>query len=249
MQARNLPTVDTRYWVALLIASVLGTTFGDFVSEDLGFTFAGAAIPLAATFGIILLAERSSLVRTVAWYWVAVVIFRSMATTLGDTLSRTLHLGYGSTSLVLGILLLALVIAVARRSTGASVSNDGSRKVLRVNSKYWGALLIASLFGTTFGDYVADDLGLGFDVASIVLVGALALGVLWDQRAGSASDARYWALVAMVRTAGTTLGDFFSEGAPHLGFGLAAICAGTALLFIVFGPALLVRREPVPESD
>ena len=40
---KSLPETNPRYWAAILIASTLGTTLGDFVSGDLG---PGPAPPL-----------------------------------------------------------------------------------------------------------------------------------------------------------------------------------------------------------
>jgi uncharacterized membrane-anchored protein len=245
MKQANVPVLDPRYWLALLAASVVGTTFGDFVSEDLHFTFAGALLPLALVFGLILVFERRSRISTVAWYWIAVVIFRSMATNLGDTISRTLKLGYGGVSLVVAGLLAVLVAVIALRSSSASVTRTGSgnRKLLKIDTQYWVLLLVASVFGTTFGDYLADDAGLGFGRASLLLCGILAVAAMFDARAARANDVRYWAMVALVRTAGTTLGDFLSEGKPGLGFAPAALVAAVVLVTLVAAPSVLARLQ------
>ncbi|MCA1845378.1 MAG: hypothetical protein LC792_19740, partial [Actinobacteria bacterium] len=182
---------------------------------------------------------------TVAWYWVAVVIFRSTATNLGDTISRTLKLGYGGVSLILGIVLASFVFATIRSSRSAVTSRTGSgRKTLNINSQYWAALLIASVFGTTFGDFVSDDTGLGFGRASLLLGTVLALAVLFDLRAAP-SDARYWAIIALVRTTGTAAGDWLTEGGPHLGFGPGALVAGGVLVFILITPWLVTYPPQV----
>src|SRR3954463_2775645 len=105
MQLRNTPALDGRYWAAILLASVLGTTSGDFVSHDLGLGFAGALLPLLAIFAVIYIAERRAPRATEAYYWFAIVVTRAAATNLGDALARTLHLGYGAVSLFVAILL------------------------------------------------------------------------------------------------------------------------------------------------
>lgn len=251
MKSHNIPLLDGRYWLALLAASMLGTTFGDYVSEDLQFTYAGAVISFAILFGAILLFERKSPWRTIAWYWVAVVIFRSMATTLGDTISRTLNLGYGGVSLVLAIALIAFVaITSYLRSAGGftqDVSGVGNRKTLKVDSLYWAALLIASVFGTTFGDFMWDDTGLGYGRASLVLGIVLTVLFIWDLRSKRVSDFRYWGIVAMVRTSGTAMGDFLSEGAPELGFLYAAITMVIVLTLVLAMPLPGTRKLATEE--
>ncbi len=240
MRHENVPTLDARYWIALLLASVVGTTFGDFVSEDLGLTFAGALTPLAAVFVLVLVGERRVSVTTVAWYWVAVIVFRSMSTNLGDTISRTLKLGYGGVSLALGLLLAVYIFAMTRSSNSVAFANVAGpkRKALTVNARYWVALLITSVFGTTFGDFMSDDTGLGFGRASLLLVGVLAVAVVLELRARRPSDARYWAIIALVRTAGTTVGDWLTEGGPGLGFAIGATLAAALLVVILAEPWL-----------
>jgi uncharacterized membrane-anchored protein len=247
MKDRNVPVLDGRYWVAILVASVLGTTFGDFISEDLGLQYAGALLPLGAVFATVLLLERRAKITTVAWYWVAVVIFRSTATNLGDFISRTLKLGYGGVSVALGILLVAFVFITTRSSASAAFTRVAGmgRKLLTVDSRYWAALLIASVFGTTFGDWVSDDTGLGFGRASLLLGALLAMAVIVEIRAKTPSDARYWAIIALVRTTGTATGDFLSEGGPHLGFALGAILAAAVLVIILITPWLLTYPPEV----
>nr|MBA2324190.1 hypothetical protein [Pseudonocardiales bacterium] len=238
MRHENVPVLDARYWLALLLASVVGTTFGDFVSEDLGLTFAGALVPLATVFALVLVAERRISIATVAWYWVAVIIFRSTSTNLGDTVSRTLGLGYGWVSLALGLLLAAYVFAMTRSSSSVAFANaaGAERKALTVNARYWVALLIASVFGTTFGDFMSDDTGLGFGRASLLLVSILAVAVVVELRAKRPSDARYWAIIAVVRTAGTTVGDWMTEGEPGMGFALGAVVAAALLIVVLVEP-------------
>jgi uncharacterized membrane-anchored protein len=46
MKIRNLPALDGRYWVGMLIASLVGTTLGDFISTDLNFGFTKGLLPL-----------------------------------------------------------------------------------------------------------------------------------------------------------------------------------------------------------
>jgi uncharacterized membrane-anchored protein len=255
MRDQNVPVLDGRYWVAILVASVLGTTFGDFVSEDLGLTFAGALLPLGVLFATVLLLERRARMTTVAWYWVAVVIFRATATNLGDFISRTLKLCYGGVSVTLGILLVAFVFITTRSSASAAFTRGvgRGRKLLRVDSRYWAALLIASVFGTTFGDWVSDDTGLGFGRASLLLGTVLTIAVIMETRAKTPNDSRYWAIIALVRTTGTAVGDFLSEGGPHLGFALGATLAATLLVIILIAPWLLTFRPVVapwrPEGE
>jgi Repeat of Unknown Function (DUF347) len=50
MKARNLPTIDARYWVAILAASMCGANTGDFASRILGLGHTRGLLPLALMF-------------------------------------------------------------------------------------------------------------------------------------------------------------------------------------------------------
>lgn len=89
MREENVPSVDARYWAAIVVASLLGTSFGDFVSNTVELGFGGAALSVGAVLAGIFLAEHLLPWPSVPWYWGAVVFTRTAATDFGDFLSRT----------------------------------------------------------------------------------------------------------------------------------------------------------------
>jgi uncharacterized membrane-anchored protein len=54
---RNLPETNVRYWATMLAISVLGTTLGDFVADDMGFWLAQGYLLLGALLAMALPAE------------------------------------------------------------------------------------------------------------------------------------------------------------------------------------------------
>ena len=51
MHVKNVPVLDLRYWIAILLASIMGTAFGDFISGDLKFGFAGGLLTSKRRYG------------------------------------------------------------------------------------------------------------------------------------------------------------------------------------------------------
>jgi uncharacterized membrane-anchored protein len=84
MKAESLPALNGRYWVGMLIASLVGTTLGDFVSTDLNFGFVKGLLPLGLILAAIFVVERKARVAIEAYYWAAIVLTRTMATNLAD---------------------------------------------------------------------------------------------------------------------------------------------------------------------
>ena len=242
MQTRNLPLITTRYWVAILAASVCGANTGDFLARKLHLGHAHGLLPLAALFACILWAERRAQLETQAYYWLAIIAIRTAATNLADLATHDLGLSYGLVEPGLTVLLIAILCldSLQSRSTGARdrlVGRQGSN-LPKTNALYWAAMLTAGTLGTASGDYVARILGLG--------AGSIALGIIYGvvlmagTRFGGMSIPWYWASIVAARTAGTTMGDFIAR---HQGLSSSTIFTGLVLASIV----LLWRDKPAAE--
>lgn len=236
MQRHNLPVVDFKYWLVILIASLTGTTFGDYLSSDLKLGYAGALIPLAVALAVILLCERRALLPNVGYYWAAIVITRTAATDLADLVTHQLKFGFGTVAAILGVAL-GLFLFVSR---GQGIKTAG--KVLAAaDARYWFAILLASTLGTTAGDFVSDGLHLGVGQGSLILIVMAALMWTLDVRAKTGGEIIYWLAIVVTRTAGTTMGDYLSgEEGLNLGFGWAALLVS----FVLAGALWARRRTP-----
>ena len=54
MQSNHVPAIDTRYWTAIVVASMCGANSGDFVARYLGLGHARGLLPLGLAFLAIL---------------------------------------------------------------------------------------------------------------------------------------------------------------------------------------------------
>lgn len=114
----NLPLTDASYWLAMLIASVLGTTASDWLTMTEGLSD-GLALPIAgvpALAAIVAFHLLPAHFRFVL-YWVAIVLLNAAATAAGHFLAWNPYVGIGlPLSLVVPALALA-VIALHGRSS------------------------------------------------------------------------------------------------------------------------------------
>lgn len=247
MREQNVPVVDARYWAAIVVASVLGTSFGDFVSNTLALGFGGAALTVGTVLAAIFIAERVLPWPSVAWYWGAVVFTRTAATDCGDFLSRTADLGNGPVSAILAGLLAIYLLAMWRMYGPGPLNGDypgAPKRLPRTNARYWATMLGISILGTTLGDFVADDLGLGLARGSFALGAILAAALFVEVRTKKSNEMRYWGIIAIVRTACTDFADYMTEDEGlNLGFGLGAALVCSLLLVI-----LLVPRKEEPQE-
>ena len=110
--------------------------------------------------------------------------------------------------------------------------------VPQVNTRYWLAITLSSLFGTVLSDDASRAIGEGS--ASIAL--DLLLGLVLFATGGSArSIFTCWGTVAVARTAGTSIGDWLAENhALNIGLPLSSLI--TAIAFVA---VLMIWRPTV----
>ena len=242
MKTRSTPVTGPRYWATLSVASVLGANMGDFVSRVLQLGHTHGLLPLALIFGTILFAERRLRTTTEAYYWLAIVTMRTAATNLGDAMKHELALPW---LVAMGGLAAALaVVQLAEKKHAPRHPDEVATGIPETNAYYWITMLIAGTLGTVGGDYVADEIGLGVGMGSIVLCGVLAAALSARSLLGSVGRASYWGTVVIVRCAGTTVGDYF-VGRLGANWGLPA---STAIWAVVLIGVLLAWRTPERRS-
>ncbi len=234
MKLRNLSVLNTRYWVGMLIASVVGTTLGDFVSTDLQLGFVKGLLPLTFILVVIFVSEWKTKVSTEAFYWSEIVLTRTMATNLADLATHSLKLHYAWLEVALFAFLM-MAMLLYRRNIGSTdqlkLINEASTPISKNGIRYWIMILIASVIGTTLGDLISDNMGFGVEQTSLVLGLILTIVLFLKKKLDLLGSVAYWTTLIVVRTTGTVLGDFLS-GEEGLNLGFLGAAAYTALLLV-----------------
>ena len=99
-----------------------------------------------------------------------------------------------------------------------------------IDSRYWVALLMSSVLGTNTGDFTAEILGLGHIVGLFWLAALLVLVFVAGRVTRSPSPFYFWAIIIVVRTAATNVGDIFAD----VGMSFAFSVPLTIALYAVF---------------
>jgi uncharacterized membrane-anchored protein len=233
MQTRNLPTIDAGYWAAIVAASICGTITGDLAAGPLGLGHVRGLLPLAAIFLVIVWSEKLLNWTTVAFYWLAIIVLRTMATNVADFATHDLKLSYPVFVLLL-ILFMGMMIWADRFRTDTSAQlatqqAAASKVVLPATDwSYWVVMLAAGVLGTALGDWLADG-GLGVYWASLVGM-PFFVAAVWAAYQLGLSKPWYWIAIATCRTWGTDIGDmlvalFRYQGASRQ----VALWVGTAI--------------------
>lgn len=109
------------YWTAILFSNSLGTAFGDFLSDNLGFSYLQGAGITGAIIGLVVGLHYLTRLNDIALFWIAFVFTRPFGATFGDFLTKPidsggLNLGTLNASLVSMALMIILVIVSGRKS-------------------------------------------------------------------------------------------------------------------------------------
>ncbi|MEA9355982.1 hypothetical protein SHI21_07215 [Bacteriovorax sp. PP10] len=107
--------VEALYWAAILFSSTLGTSLGDFLSDDTGLNLgfgAGTAL-LAALLLLIAVLTLFTKMSRVFLFWAAIIVTHPIGACMGDYLTKPTALGFGPLSSTIGLLLLFIMVATA----------------------------------------------------------------------------------------------------------------------------------------
>lgn len=124
------PIIDRKkevfYWTAILFSNSLGTAFGDFLSDNLGFTYLQGALITAGIILIVYLLHQFTNFNQVFLFWIAFIFTRPFGATFGDFLTKPaskggLDLGTNNASLV-SLLLISVMIYISHRQSKNTTS-------------------------------------------------------------------------------------------------------------------------------
>lgn len=224
----RVPQIILLYWIIKIASTTLGETGADMFSMTFDLGYLTTIIIFMVVF-LLFLAIKLSLKRyEPISYWLTFTATAIVGTAISDFIDRTLGLGYAVGSLIL-VCLLGIILFLWYKK-------EGSLSVERIYTTpseiyYWSAFLIANTLGTAAGDFLADDLGMGFvqsaTLISIVLI-TLAVANYYTK---ISKIFLFWLAFVLTRPFGATFGDLLTKPFDHGGLNLGTI--GTSAFFAV----------------
>lgn len=180
MQLRADRYVPWKYWLSVVLISVVGTLITDNLVDNLGVSLVMCTIifgaAMFATFALWFRREHTLSIHHIdspareGWYWLAILFTFALGTAAGDLIAERLSLGYLNSLLVFAAAIGAVAIAW---------------KYLNVNvvGAFWFAYVLTRPLGASTGDLLSQaradgGLGLGSTVTSYLFLGAIAVVVL-----------------------------------------------------------------------
>jgi uncharacterized membrane-anchored protein len=233
MKRSHVPTIDTRYWVAITLASIFGTNLGDFYAHQSGLGLIGGLPILVALFGGVYWVERMDRRCHDMYYWLCIIIMRTSATNIADYLAGRRGLSIDRLSLSIGLGLALAVLAWWSARTEREVDGHRIPKSLPATDvPYWVAMLTAGVLGTVLGDFFEKLIGQG--MAAVTLAICLTAALLIYKQAILKTAYAYWLVIGVARTTGTAIGDWLAENKMlQVGLPVSTVLTGLAFVGVI----------------
>lgn len=228
LPSNRVPQIIFIYWVIKIASTTLGETGADMFSMTFEIGYAATILIFLGLF-VVLLGLKLGIKRyEPILYWLVFTASAIAGTAISDFIDRTLGLGYTAGSAIL-LGLLIVILSVWKR-TERSISVEEIR-TCRAEVFYWLAFLVANTLGTAAGDYLADELGLGFTASAAIISLALVGIALLHFLTKTSGVILFWFAFVLTRPFGATFGDLLTKSADHGGLDLGTI--GSSLFFFL----------------
>ena len=239
----KVPQVTIAFWIIKIFATTLGETGGDAVSMTLKLGYAAATAIFFAFFLVTLFAQIRVKHYNPVLYWLVILSTTTAGTTMSDFLDRTAHLGYIGGSILLITILISVLIAW--RVALGSITFDHVTDP-KVEAFYWITILFSNTLGTALGDYMSDDMGLGYHGGALVLGGVLALIAAAYFFTKVSRTLLFWLAFVMTRPLGATLGDSLTKTHDKGGLDLGTLPSSLGLALAMVALVFFAARKPAP---
>lgn len=225
---KKLPELNALYWLTKIVATTLGETGADLLSMTFDIGYAVSSMILLCFF-LVMLSLQLWRTNYLPWvYWFVILATSTLGTTMSDYMDRTLGFGYAKGSLLLAIILLVVLSLWKITRKSLSVTNIQSRQS---ELFYWVAILVSNTLGTSLGDYLADDSGLGFAGGAILIGSALLVLIVLHYYTKISSVLLFWVAFVLTRPFGATFGDLLTKTTANGGLDFGT--KGSSLLLFV----------------
>lgn len=118
------PKAEIYYWLTITFSQTLGTALGDWVADgSLGYV--GAAVVFGTLLALLVIAYYRTTISRVTLFWAAFILTRPLGAVVGDFLDKPvahggLELSRAGASLVLGLAIATLILAIPQRAAETS---------------------------------------------------------------------------------------------------------------------------------
>ncbi|WP_213279517.1 hypothetical protein [Chryseobacterium indologenes] len=238
--ANKVAAVTLLFWLMKIVATTLGETLGDFISMTLNLGYVVGILVTLAFFILILSVQLRVKKYIPAVYWIVIIATTTLGTEISDFIDRTLKAGYLVGSLILLFGLLNSLFLWYRKYKNLEVYPIFERNK---EFYYWTAILFSNSLGTAFGDFLSDNLGLGYMTGALITGLIILVVVALHYLTKINHVVLFWIAFVFTRPFGATFGDLLTKPLAKGGLDLGTLNASLISLALMVLMIIISQRK------
>jgi uncharacterized membrane-anchored protein len=226
----KVPAVTLAFWVAKTFATTVGETAADYLNTNFHLGLTNTSLIMAGLLAVALLVQFTRRRYIPAVYWVVVVLISVVGTLVSDNLVDNFGVPLWATTVVFSAALAAVFVwwFVSERSLSVHTIVTTRREGF-----YWAAILFTFSLGTSAGDLVGEQFGLGYPLSLALFAGMIGLVALAYFVFKIDAVLAFWAAYILTRPLGASAGDLLSQPVKSGGMGLGTTWTSLAFLIVI----------------
>ncbi len=249
--ALRVPEITVYFWAIKALSTAMGESTSDYLVHAMAPV---VAVALGFVGFLAALALQFSMRRYIAWtYWLAVVMVGVFGTMAADVLHVGFGVPYPVSSILYGIVLLAVFAGWQRTERTLSIHTVDSP---RREAFYWAAVVATFAMGTAVGDLTATTFGLGYLASGLLFAAVIAVPAIGYWRLGWNPIFSFWFAYVATRPLGASFADWMGKsndvGGLGVGDGPVTLALGIVIFSLVAYLAITrrdVQRRRMPQGS
>jgi uncharacterized membrane-anchored protein len=227
----KVPEITVYFWVIKVLCTTVGETFADNLNENLGLGLGGTSYIMGALLIAVLVFQFRARKYVPGIYWLAVVLISVVGTLVSDNLVENYGVTLETTTIAFSAILICVFASWYAVERTLSVHTIFTT---RRETFYWLAILFTFALGTSAGDFLSEQLELGYLAALGIFAGAIVVVAVLHFGLRMNAILSFWLAYVLTRPLGASIGDYLASPTEEGGIGL-----GTNLTSIIFLSTIL----------
>ena len=245
----KVPEVTILFWIIKVLATTVGETAADLLSEKLKLGEGYTGLVMAMVLLVVMFFQFRAKKYIPSIYWLVVVLISIVGTLISDNLVDNLGVPLQVTTTLFSIALVATFSIWYFRERTLSIHTIFTT---RRETFYWLTILFTFALGTSGGDLLSEGLKWGYLNSTFIFAGAIGLVAIAHYFFKLNAVAAFWIAYILTRPLGASLGDLLSQHHSVGGFGLGTVKTSALFLLTIASLVLylaITRIDQTPPAS
>ena len=242
----KVPEVTIYFWIIKILATTVGETAADYLSETLHLGTVKTSYVIGGLFLGALFIQLGLKKYVPPIYWLVVVLVSVVGTLVSDNLVDNLGISLETTSIIFAAALAIVFLWwwLSERTLSVHEIVTTKRELF-----YWAAILFTFALGTSAGDLASEASGIGYAKSALAFLALIAVTTVAYYRFHANGVLSFWIAYVLTRPLGASLGDLLSQQVSDGGLGLGTSVTSAIFLTVILALVVyltITKRDVIP---